>query len=66
MTQEDSILAWLKSGYAITPLAAFRRHGCLALHSAVARLRKRGHKITCRIMVTPTGARHGVYRLVRR
>ena len=64
-TQNDSaILAALQSGDVLTPAIAASRWGCLALHSAIARLRKLGHDIPCR-MVTHNDRRHGEYRYVR-
>ena len=64
VTQNDSaILAALQSGNVLTPAIAADRWGCLALHSAVSRLRKLGHNIPCR-MVTHGDRRHGEYRYV--
>lgn len=62
MTQDDTILAHLQSGSAITPAEAAERWSILALHSAIARLRKRGYVIACRIM-TSNGRRWGEYKI---
>lgn len=47
MTYDTMILSYLKAGKAITPAFIYRRLGCLALHSAINRLRDLGHKIDC-------------------
>lgn len=45
MSQDDKILAHLEAGNTVTPLDAFTIAGTLALHSLIARLRKRGYRI---------------------
>ena len=45
MSQDDKVLAHLEAGNTITPLEAFNLAGTLALHSLVARLRKKGYII---------------------
>lgn len=62
MSQCDKILAALKRGAKLTPLKAFTRYGCLALHSRAAELRRRGYAIRCR-MVTVGDKRVGEYSL---
>jgi hypothetical protein len=58
------ILSHLKRG-AITPAVAYARYRCLALHSAIARLRKAGHRIVC--TMKRRGTRHwGEYKMERR
>ena len=59
---DAQILSALKSGEALTPAIAAERWRCLALHSAIARLRERGHSISC-VMVSANGRRYGTYRL---
>ena len=63
MTQNESVLAHLKRGEALTPLTAFQLYGTLALHSRAAELRKRGHIINCKIITMPNGKRVGSYSL---
>lgn len=62
MSQAAAILSVLKDGRTITPLEAYERFGCLALHSRIAELRRVGHRIACQI-VTANGKRWGQYRL---
>lgn len=64
MTEDKAILRHLKRA-TITPRQAYRIAGCLALHSAIARLRKLGHRITCTMRAKGT-RRWGEYRLQRR
>lgn len=47
MSQDDEVLEYLKSGRTITPDSAHRLCGTLALHSLIARLRKKGNLIPC-------------------
>lgn len=56
---DSAILAALKAGDVLSPAIAHERWGTLALHSAIARLRKAGHKISTRMV---NG--HGEYRIV--
>lgn len=63
MTQNETILAHLKTGQTITPMLAYELYGCLALHSRISELRRAGHTIYCRHMTTDTGKRYGLYRL---
>lgn len=49
MSYDRLILTYLRSGMGVTPAFAYRRIGCLALHSAINRLRDAGHKIDCRM-----------------
>lgn len=63
MTQDDLILSRLQEGRTITPAEAASEWGILALHSAVARLRKRGYLIECEIR-TGNGKRWGRYQLL--
>ena len=64
MTEDQAILRHLKRA-SITPRQAYRIAGCLALHSAISRLRKEGHRITC-TMRSRGVKRWGEYRLQRR
>lgn len=58
-SHDSDILAALQRGDVLTPAIAHERWGVLALHSAIARLRKRGHNIPCKMV---NG--HGEYKLV--
>ena len=42
MSQCGAIYDYLADGHTLTPLEAFERFGCLALHSRAAELRSRG------------------------
>lgn len=67
MTYDKRILTYLQTGKAITPAFIYRRIGCLALHSAINRLREAGHKIDCQMQYRGSkkwgkytmGAKHG-------
>ena len=59
---DNAILAYLQTGAALTPAIADEKWRCLALHSAVSRLRERGHNITC-TMRSGNGRRWGEYSL---
>lgn len=61
MSYDARILSHLRRA-PITPMQAYRLAGCLALHSAIARLRKEGHRITC-TMKSRGRKRWGSYRL---
>ena len=59
---DAAILAALQAGAVLTPAIAAEKWGCLALHSAISRIRERGHTITCTLR-TENGRRFGSYRL---
>ena len=59
---DDAILAALQAGAILTPAIAAEKWGCLALHSAISRIRERGHTITCTLR-SENGRRFGSYRL---
>jgi len=60
MTQNDMILAHLKSGRDLTPLDALRDYGCFRLAARIGELREAGHKIGDR----REGSGHSIYFLV--
>ena len=60
MSQDDLVLAHLECGNTITPLEALQLAGTLALHSCIARLRKRGYAID-KTMRSANGKRFGEY-----
>ena len=62
-SQEQTILEFLQTGQAITPMLAYEMFSVLACHSRISALRKLGHPIACRI-VTREGKRWGEYRLL--
>jgi hypothetical protein len=62
VTEDERILAHIRRHGSITPAQAYEVAGCLALHSAIARLRKAGHSISC-TMRSGRGKRWGEYRL---
>ena len=61
MSEDALILDHIRQHGFITPAIAAELYGCLALHSAAARLRKR-HPIVCK-MRTGNGKRWGEYRI---
>ena len=63
MTEDQAILKHLRRS-TITPSTAYTRYRCLALHSAIARLRKLGYRINCTMRAAGT-KRWGVYKLQR-
>lgn len=64
-SQEQLILAHLKSGKSITPLEALNLYHCLRLGGRIFDLKKRGHKIEKRMVETSGGAHVACYRLER-
>jgi hypothetical protein len=50
MTQEQSILQYMKKVGPITPIEALSRFGCFRLGARVYDLRHKGHNITRRIV----------------
>ena len=64
MNLDDKILEFLKDGGVLTPAVGEERWRCLAVHSAVARLRQRGHVIPCKRRFDPVTRRTwGEYQL---
>ena len=63
MSEDDMILEHIRHHGYITPAEAFSLYGCAAMHSAAARLRKRGLDIPCKIK-TGNGKRCGEYSLI--
>jgi hypothetical protein len=61
-TQNEEILAHLKSGRAISPLEALERYGSMRLGGRIHELRQQGHDIVTD-MVTKNGKRYAEYRL---
>lgn len=62
MSQDALILAHLKAGHLLTPAIAAEKWRCLALHSAIARLRKAGYRIIC-TWRSGNGRVYGEYRI---
>lgn len=48
MSIDDQALEFLQSGGVLTPAVGEEKWRCLAVHSLVARLRKRGFSIPCK------------------
>lgn len=65
MTQSQQILADLKAGKHITPLAALERYGCFRLGARIYDLKQEGHQIDTRRVETPNGALVASYSLVK-
>ncbi len=64
MSQTANLWAWMSEGNSITPLEAFTKFGVLALHSRIAELRERGHKINTE-MITVGGKVVGRYSMAK-
>ena len=47
MSEDQKILAHIQAHGSITPAVAYEVAGCLAMHSAAARLRKAGYEVVC-------------------
>lgn len=60
-SQEQAILAWLKSGKGLTPLGALRLFGSFRLAARIWNLRTAGYDIRSTIRRTNTGKRVAVY-----
>jgi len=63
-SQCAAILEHLQQGHPITQIDALNKFGCFRLGARINDLRKRGHKIECKIVKTKTGKRIGRYRLI--
>lgn len=50
MTQNDSILSYLESGKAITPMEAWQMFGCFRLSARIKDLRNKGYEIKTKIV----------------
>ena len=64
ITQEEQILAHLKSGKRITPLEALNLYKCFRLGGRIFSLRKLGHNIETKMIPIEKGKRIAEYRLV--
>lgn len=64
MSQCASIWAWMADGNTITPAEAYAKFGTLALHSRIAELRERGHKINTE-MIDVNGKQVGRYSMAK-
>ena len=62
MSLDDKALEYLGAGNVLTPAVGEQLWRCLAVHSLIARLRKRGHTITCKMKRRGTRS-WGEYRL---
>ncbi len=63
MSQEQAILAWMKSGNSITPLDALHLFGCFRLAARIADLKAAGNVIETDLVATPSRKRVARYRL---
>lgn len=61
--QASSILAWLRTGNAITPMDALNQFGCMRLGARVFELRRQGHPIKANWKRLPSGKRVAEYSL---
>ena len=65
MSIDDQALAVMQSGVVMTPAVGEERWRCLAVHSLIARLRKRGYIIETKMRRNDeTGRVWGEYRMV--
>jgi hypothetical protein len=63
-SQEERILAHLKSGKSITPLDALNLYGCFRLGGRIFDIKKRGYTIETNMVKTTGGATVASYRLL--
>lgn len=54
-SQQERILAWLRSGRKLTQLEALNKFGCMRLASRISDLRKLGYEIKVMKILTMTG-----------
>lgn len=54
-SQQERILAWLRSGRKITQLEALNKFGCMRLASRISDLKKAGYPIKMMKILTMTG-----------
>ncbi len=64
MSQCANIWQWMADGNTITPAEAYSKFGTLALHSRIAELRERGHKINTE-MIQVGGKTVGRYSMAK-
>lgn len=62
-TQASKILAYLRQGHRLTPLAALDLFGCYRLAARIHELRADGHTIVEQTIKTPSGKRIAEYSL---
>ena len=60
MSEDAKILAYMEENGSITPAQAYEVAGCLACHSAIARLRRAGYAIQT-VMRSGNGKKWGEY-----
>lgn len=65
LSQSEAILRALKAGRRLTPLSALNDFGCFRLGGRIYDLKKLGHKIEKRMVVTNSGARVAEYFLLK-
>lgn len=63
-SQNDAILAHLRSGLTLTALSALSLFQCLNLGGRIFDLRKAGHNITSNMIRLPNGKHVAEYRLI--
>lgn len=63
-TQCENILAWLKRGYALTPLDALKHFGCFRLGARIWDLKQEGYNISTTLRFID-GKRFAEYHLVK-
>ena len=62
MSQNDKILAHLKTGKTINPQQALKKFGCMRLASRINNLKHKGHKIKS-VMVYKGNVKYAMYML---
>jgi biotin operon repressor len=61
MTQQDAILAALKSGQSLTPIDALQQFGCMRLAARINALRNEGVQIDTHFEQSDSGSRYARY-----
>lgn len=64
MSQEQAILAYLRTGHLITPIGALQKFNTFRLAARIADLRRAGHVIRTETIKTRSGKRVAAYLLV--
>lgn len=62
-SQEELILAHLKSGKSITPIESLNLYGCLRLGARIWDLGQKGYHIVSKMITLPNGKRVASYRM---
>ena len=65
ITQRNRVLAWLQTHDGLTVREAVTEMSIMSLPKRIEELRKAGHNISMNYKTTQSGARYGVYTLLK-